>query len=284
MENNVRLTIALAVYNEEKNLEACLSSVKDLGNELIIVDGGSTDKTIEISKKYGAKIIQTDNPPMFHINKQKALEASTGTWILQLDADEVVTPALKKEILQVTGQIANSKEQNEQETGNKKQEESAVHGYYIARKNYFWGRFMTKGGTYPDEVIRLVKNGYAKFPCQSVHEQIEIEGNIGHVTEPMLHYSYRTRADYWKKADTYTTLTANMISMHMKQETGNNIFASVATFISYLFIKPIYTFFSLYIRHKGILDGLQGFEFALYSALHFPIAYGKYAKGIKHQA
>src|SRR5258706_6741131 len=95
------LSVVLATFNEEKNLPDCLSSVRDLADEISIVDGSSTDKTVEIAKSFGAKVTVTDNPPIFHINKQKALEQATKEWILQLDADERVSPDLSREIKHV---------------------------------------------------------------------------------------------------------------------------------------------------------------------------------------
>ncbi|MFO0704098.1 MAG: glycosyltransferase family 2 protein [Patescibacteria group bacterium] len=101
----MKLTLAIAVFNEEKNIHYALDSTIDWVDEVVAVDGGSTDKTIEILKGYGEKvrIIQADNPPMFHINKQKAIDAATGDWILQLDADEEITAELKEEICRLTG-------------------------------------------------------------------------------------------------------------------------------------------------------------------------------------
>lgn len=241
----MELSVAIATYNEEKKLGACLASISSWADEIVVVDGGSTDKTLTIAQKYNARIIKTDNPAVFHINKQKALEACKEDWILQLDADEVVPKELKNEII---GTI-----NNKQET---------INGYYIPRKNNFWGHWMKKGGQYPDYVIRLVRNGKAWFPCKSVHEQIEVDGETGYLNEPLEHYAYRTQEDYWKKADVYTSLTAR--TLHN------------SSFLSYVFITPIVTFFSLYIRHKGFMDGLAGFKFALYSALHYPMAYAKF--------
>ena len=86
----MKLSVVLAVHNEAANIEACLSAVKDIADEMIVVDGESTDNTIALAKKMGATVIQTTNKPMFHTNKQMAMDASTGDWILQLDADEVV--------------------------------------------------------------------------------------------------------------------------------------------------------------------------------------------------
>ncbi len=254
VHNKKTLSVAIAVYNEEKNLEACLSSVRDVAREIVVVDGGSTDNTVAIAKKFKAKIIQTTNPPIFHINKQKALDACTSDWILQLDADEVVTDELKKEILSTMND-----------------EQSTMNGYFIARKNYFWGHWMQKGGQYPDYVIRLIRRGKGHFPATTVHEQIAVEGPVGHLKNPMDHFSYKTSEDYWRKADAYTTLTA----AEMK---GNAISKNAWTWFLYNLWKPKITFLSLFIRHKGFMDGWYGFVFALFSAMHFPIAYKKYMK------
>ncbi len=258
-KKKITLSVALAVFNESKNLRMCLDSIKDIADELIIVDGGSSDNTVAIAKEYHATVIQTDNPKIFHINKQKALDECTCMWILQLDADEVIPEDLKKEIVSTINN-----------------EQSTINGYYIPRSNYFWGHFMKKGGQYPDSVIRLVKNGYATFPCKSVHEQILIQGNVGTLLHPMKHYTYRTRADYWKKAHIYTSLTAS----ELKNTYGNTIGAKIRLLFIYGLLKPIITFLTIYIRHKGFVDGLTGFEFSLYSALHYTWAYIKYLRNI----
>jgi len=300
-KKKIILSIALAVYNEENNIKPCLSSVVGFADEIIVVDGGSTDKTVEIAKGFGAKVILTDNPPIFHINKQKALDACHGMWILQLDADEVVTEELRKEIVATIGQKTMSRGQDighktmsrgrkyvtgDNERGTKIQDsrENSLSyadchmsheysGYYIPRRNFFLGHFMRKGGQYPDYVIRLVKRGYAEFPCKSVHEQIKIDGEVGYLKNPLMHYSYRSKAEYWKKANTYITLSA-------KELKGKNIRISFSTSVEYLFVKPMKTFFSLFIRHKGFMDGYYGFLFALFSALHYPLSWRKYTKGI----
>lgn len=246
-----KLSVALAVYNEEENLSKCLESVKDLADEIVVVDGGSNDKTIEIAKQYGAKIIKADNPIIFHINKQKAVAACTKDWILQLDADEIVSRDLKKEIQEIL------------------KTNLAFAGFYISRENSLLGRKMKKGGMWPDYVIRLFKNGKGKFPCQTVHEQIAIEGEVGYLKNPLIHNAYPDFSEYLKKANTYTSLTA----FKMKEE---KMTPGFGLFIKYFFLKPIQTFSTLYIRHQGFLDGFPGFAWALFSALHFPISYIKF--------
>lgn len=265
-KKRVTFSIAIAAYNEEQNLADCLSSVRDIADEIVVVDGGSTDKTVEIAKQFDARVIATDNPPVFHINKQKALDTCGSDWILQLDADETVPDDLKREII---GTISNKQKESGHGTISNKQK--AINGYYLPRRNYFWGHFMKKGGQYPDYVIRLVRKGMAHFPCKSVHEQIVVEGEVGHLTHPMIHRAYKTRADYWRKANAYTTLTAEELKRNTTPKT-------VGSFLNFMIWKPLIIFLSLFIRHKGFVDGLWGFEFALYSGLHWAIAYRKYLR------
>jgi len=255
------LSIAIAVYNEEKNIGKCLESVNNWAGEIIVVDGGSSDKTIDIAKQFTDKIIITDNPPIFHLNKQKALDACKGDWILQLDADEIVNQLLKNEIDKVVN-------------------ETGINGYYLPRKNYFLGHWLQKGGQYPDWVIRLFRNGKGKFPCKNVHEQIVIEGEIGYLQSPLMHYPYRTLSEYWTKAKRYSLLvTANLKNQH------HNLLIEIT---NYLFLKPSITFFSIFLRHLGFYDGIFGFLFAFLSAIQSPLAliyflkHKIYGSSIKH--
>lgn len=252
----IKLSVVLATYNEERNLQKCLDSIRDIADEIVIVDGQSQDDTVNIAKKFKARIFLVENQPLFHINKQIALEKAKGKWILQLDADEVVTDALRQEILETV-----------------KQDKQIINGYYIPRKNYFLGRWMRKGGLYPDGVIRLVRKGKAFFPCQSVHEQIRVEGKVGWLKNPLLHYSYPTLKEYLKKANRYTTLTA----LQLKKDKVKINFQET---IKYCFFIPLKTFFSILIRHQGFLDGIHGFLWAFFSSMHYFLAYAKLLRGI----
>jgi glycosyltransferase involved in cell wall biosynthesis len=253
-----KISVAIATFNEEENIEKCLKSVVFWTNEIVVVDGSSTDKTVDVAKKYKAKVIVSDNPPIFHINKQKALEECTSEWILQLDADEVIADKLKNEIINVVNQS------------------STINGYYIPRKNLLLGRWMKKGGLYPDYVIRLFKRGKGRFPAKDVHEQIDVDGKVGYLKNDLLHYAYSSFAGYLKKANTYTLLTAEKFD-------HDKLPISVFTTIKYVIVVPTKTFLTIYFRHLGFVDGFPGFVWAFFSALHYPIAYIKYWEKSRHQ-
>ncbi|MDP3973546.1 MAG: glycosyltransferase family 2 protein [Candidatus Daviesbacteria bacterium] len=245
-----RLSVVLATYNEEKNLEDCLRSICDIAWEIVVVDGASQDKTVAIAKKYGAKVSITDNPQNFHINKNKAIDKAVGDWIFQLDADERVTEELKREIRQAIGK-------NEQ-----------VNGYWIPRKNFFLGRFLKKGGQYPDYTLRLYKKGKGKLPAKDVHEQAEVEGKVGYLKNDLLHIRDKNFSTYMDGFNRYTDLMANDLK---KRKDGK-----LLSFFNFVFLKPAIWFMKAYIRHKGFEDGFPGFIFALFSSLRFPVSYFKY--------
>lgn len=244
-----KISVVLAVYNEEENIGKCLESIKDLAWEIVIVDGGSADKTLEIAKRFGARIIRTENRQNFHINKNKAIDAAIGDWVLQLDADEIVMQQLKEEIQKAV----------------EKKEKS---GYWIPRKNFFLTKFLTKGGQYPDYTLRLYKKGKGRLPGKDVHEQAVVEGNVGYLRNDLIHMRDKNFSIYMSRFKKYTDLMATQL-----QGQGQNI--NPSSFISYIFIKPLFWFFKSYFRHRGYVDGFPGFIFALFSSLRFPIAYLK---------
>lgn len=249
------LSVVYATYNEEKNLPASLDSLKDIADEIIIVDGTSSDKTVEIAKEYGAKVKLTTNKLNFHINKQMAIDLSSKDWILQMDADEHVSPEMKEEIKEILGK------------------EVEYNGYWMPRKNWFLGRFLMKGGQYPDYTLRLYRNGKGRLPQKDVHEQAEVEGKVGYLKSALLHYPYASFGHYVKKWNFYNNFFANQIK---EEQEKKNIFEKVFYAIMYLFIRPGHWFLTTYFRHKGFMDSWQGFTFCLFSALRFPVSYIKY--------
>jgi len=247
------LSVVLATYNEEANLPGCLDSVRDLADEIIIVDGSSTDKTVEIAKKYNAIVKITTNKPNFHINKQMAIDMATKDWILQLDGDEQVSLELKDEIRDI---LTNS--------------ELAYSGYWMPRKNWFLGRFLLKGGQYPDYTLRFYKKGKGRLPQKDVHEQAVVEGKVGYLKSALLHYPYKDFSHYINKWTRYNRFFADQIKEEMKNK---NLLQKFLYVILYLIIKPAHWFLATFIRHKGFYDGAQGFVFSLFSALRFPVSY-----------
>lgn len=254
-----KISVAVATFNEEKNIGKCLESVADWVDEIVVVDGSSSDNTVEIVQKYKAKVIVTDNPPIFHINKQKAIDKCTGDWILQLDADEIVSKELKREILDtINHQLAINHQQ-------------ITNGYWIPRKNFFLGKFLMKGGQYPDYSLRLYRKGKGKLPAKNVHEQAEVTGKVDYLKNPLLHYPYADFSEYIEHFGRYTDIFAQE---YRQQKLG----ISPISFINYMVIKPKIWFFLSFFRHKGFMDGLPGFVFSFFSSLRFPVSYIKYWK------
>lgn len=276
-----RLSVVLATRNEEVNIEKCIDSVKEITDEVIVVDEYSTDKTREIAEKLGAVVYLEKHHDTFHITKQIALEKATGDWILQLDADEVVTQELAQEIkmvlngeeptINIRKRRLFEKHQKliENRDGKTGKSDGEIAGYFIARKNMFLGKPLIHAGVYPDGVIRLVKKGKARFPQKSVHEQISVEGKVSWLNSDLEHYDSPTLKRYFERMNRYTDLHAEELK---QRKAPKNILYC----IYYSFIKSFYVFLNLFILHKGFLDGVYGFFWSLFSSWHYPVAYFKY--------
>jgi len=246
-----KLSIAIATFNEEENIGPCLESVRQLAEEIVVVDGTSTDKTVAIARKYTSKVIIRENPPIFHINKQIAIDAAKGEWILQLDADERVTPELRDEILKTV------------------EAKIEFNGFWMPRRNFFLGTYLKKGGQYPDYTLRLYKKGKGKLPCKSVHEQAEVEGKVGFLKSDLLHIADPTFSRYLLRFDRYTSLIADELE-------EKKVRLGLLSELEYMFVKPVWWFFLTFFRHRGYVDGFPGFVFSLFSGLRFMVGYIKY--------
>jgi glycosyltransferase involved in cell wall biosynthesis len=282
-----KLSVVLATRNEEKNIKDCLESVKAIADEMVIVDENSQDKTVEIAKGLGAKVYQVPHEPIFHKTKQRALDLASGDWILQLDADERVTPALAEEISQVVKlpqaalpekKIKDVKKRRlferhqrilEERDGKIGTDSEELDAFFIPRRNIFLGKPLIHAGVYPDASIRLIKKGKAHFPAKSVHEIMQVEGSVGWLENDLEHHDSPTFSRYLERANRYTDLTA-------KEFATQKVPLNILWLFYFSAIKPTVFFAKLYIRHLGFLDGIRGFIWSLFSALHFPIAYFKY--------
>lgn len=251
----MKISIAIITHNEEKNIVRCLSSVYNWVDEIIVVDGQSSDNTVKLIKEFDQKkiisIFYENNPPNFIINKQKAIDRCSGAWILELDADEILSKELKEEILTIVGSS------------------NPPIAYRIPRLNYFLGSPLKKGGQYPDYTIRLYKNGTVRFPCKTIHDQVIVidpKATIGTIHHPIIHYPYPDFETYLRKWIQYATFEANIL---IQQE----IKPSFWNMKKYFFVLPTWWFFKTHIRHKGFQDGFPGFVFSLFSSMRYWVIY-----------
>lgn len=250
------ISLAIATFNKDEYILRTIESVYSWVDEIIIVYGSPKDEKIKAIDKFDSQkkvtFHFTDNPPNFHINKQKAIKRCTKDWILQLDTDEVVSKKLGKEIVSTI----------------KDHKDGDPVGYWMPRLNYFLGRPLRKGGQYPDPTIRLYMNGKGHLPAKSVHEQAVVDGPVGHLKNDLLHYPYPTFAVYLHKWLRYGSLEGD-------KERLSHVQPSLGMFMSYFIFKPTGWFLKTYFRHKGFYDGFPGFVFSLFSSMRFWIEYIK---------
>jgi (heptosyl)LPS beta-1,4-glucosyltransferase len=239
-----KISTVILTKNEERNLPRCLESVR-WADEILILDSGSTDGTLEIAKKFGAKVQQLPWEG-FGKQKQKGVDLASGEWVLSIDADEVVTPELKAEI------------------ASRLSTDNGTTGYYLKRKAYFLDRFVKHGGWYPDWVLRLFKKGKGRFTPAAVHESVILDGPAARLEADLLHYTDPDFSHYLAKLNRYTDLSA--LDLFEKGERGS-LFKITA--------NPAAKFFSQYFLKAGFLDGRAGFILAGASAFH---VFSKYVK------
>jgi glycosyltransferase involved in cell wall biosynthesis len=227
------LSIAMIAMNEEANLPRTLDSVR-WADEIIVVDSGSKDRTIEIAQSFGAKT-------SFHVfgghgeQKNVALDFCTGDWILLLDADEVLTPALQAEIQTLLS--------GEPEFG----------AYWIPRLNLYYGRWIRHGGFYPDHKLRLFRRGAARLSeAVGPHSTPQFEGPRGKLRGDMLHYAYPTLAIYLEHMDRYSSEIARLL-----HKSGRDS-KTLPAFIWNTVLNPAATFVYNYFFRLGFLDGREG--------------------------
>ncbi len=238
-----KISVTIIVLNEEANIRDCLESVK-WADEIIVSDSGSTDGTVDICREYGARVF-VDEWLGFGKQKNLCADRARNDWVLNIDADERVTPVLRDEIKKALA------------VGGKA-------GYYIPRKNYFGGRWIKRCGWYPDYNLRLYRKDAGGFSNRSVHEAVAVNGAKGYLKSPMLHFTYRDVSDYLKRMERYSTLAA-----HQMRKSGRR--AGLADIL----LRPPFTFFKMYILKLGILEGADGL---VLSYLYAAYTLAKYAK------
>ena len=239
------LSVIIITRNEELNIADCLASLAGIASEIVVVDSGSADRTVALARAAGAKVIQTASWPGFGPQKNIALDAASCDWVLSLDADERLTPALREQI----GAAMRT---------------AACDAYEMPRLSYFCGKPVRHGGWYPDHIVRLVRRGTARFSDHLVHESLIAQGPVGRLGAPLLHYSYRTMDDVRRKVDSYSLAGARQL--HARGKRSSRMQAV---------LHGAWAFVRTYVFKLGVLDGSTGWRIA---CMNMRASYLKYAR------
>jgi glycosyltransferase involved in cell wall biosynthesis len=239
-----KLTAISPTKNEEHHIEEVLQSVS-FAHEIMVVDSFSTDRTVELARKYTDRILQREYGYSAS-QKNWAIPQAAHEWILLVDSDERVTPDLQAEIVHIL------------KTGTDKV------AFWIYRQNHFMGKPIKFSGWQSDRVVRLFKRDQCRYEDKFVHAEIIADGKVGKLKNRLLHYTYTDLKTYMAKMDQYTTWSARDKLSKIKKVT-----------LFHLLLKPAYRFFTHYILRLGILDGKQGFIISAFSAYSVFMRYVK---------
>jgi hypothetical protein len=230
-----RLSVALITRNEAHNLPDCLRSVA-FADEVVIVDQGSSDGTADVARRLGARVIEVDDWPGFGPQKNRALDACDGEWILALDADERVPEALRSEIEATLVRPAH-------------------YVYEMPRRSSYCGRFIDHGGWSPDYCRRLFRRGAARFSEARVHEALVTDHPVGRLRAHLLHFSFRSMEEVLDKVNRYSTESAGMLVAQGRRP-------GLATAL----LHGLAAFLRTYVVKRGFLDGRHGLMLAISNA------------------
>lgn len=231
----MNLSVIVITRNEADAIRDCLSSVK-WANEIVIVDSGSSDATVEICREFTDKVVIREWPG-FGVQKNYALSLATGDWVFSIDADERVTAELRSEIQAVL------------------REPGEHRAFRMPRLSSFCGRFMRHGGWRPDYVTRLFKRDCARFSDDLVHERLLVEGETATLTQPLIHLSYTDFEEVLDKLDRYSTAGAEMLA---RRNENSSLLRALG--------HGGWAFLRTYFLRAGFLDGREGFMLAVVNA------------------
>lgn len=272
----MQLSVVVITFNEEVNIGRTLASaqalVSDGKGEIIVVDSGSTDRTVEIAKSYGARIF-AEPWRGYPAQKNSAIEKAGGNWILSLDADEELDAELQRALADLLQSLKSLSDIEKQANPSLTQGTSSsaiigadFDGLYIPRKNKFLGRWIKHGGFWPDPKLRLFRRGKGRFEDRAVHEDVHVEGLTRTIQSgALLHHSYPTISDYIEHMNRYSSLGAEMVAAKGKVR---------FSFIN-IVMRPALTFVYNYVFRLGFLDGSQGLLLHLYHAVYVSWKYAK---------
>ncbi|MCB1154094.1 glycosyltransferase family 2 protein [bacterium] len=239
-----KLSVTIIAKNEADNLERCLTSVR-FADEIVVLDSGSTDGSVEIARRFTERVVETDWPG--HVKqKQRAVDAATHDWILSLDADEEVTPELAESIRAALA------------------DPNPPDAYELTRKVYYLGRWIEHCGWYPEWRVRLFDRRKAHWGGYDPHDQVICDGRVARLRGDLHHYSYRNMTHHLSRINEYTTIMADEYAKKGRR-------ASLADMI----FRPGFNFFKKYILQRGFLDGAPGFVICVLASYYVFLKYAK---------
>ncbi len=240
-----KLSVVISAFNEEKNIEDCLRSVKDIATEIIVIDNTSSDKTADIARKYTDKVFVRENNLMLNINKNFGIGKAAGEWVLVLDADERLTEELAVEIKELISS------------------DSKDSGYTMPRKNIIFGKWIENTGWYPDRQLRLFKKNSGRFAEKHVHEMITIDGSIGELKNSLSHINYTSVSQFLDK----------MIRVYTISEAENLLKSGYVPKMADAILMPSGEFLKRFFAEKGYKDGAHGLYLSLLMAFYHFIVF-----------
>ena len=229
------LSVIVITKNEAHNIEACLQSVL-FAQQIVVLDSGSTDGTTELCRKFGANVSENFDWQGFGVQKNRALALAQSEWVLSIDADERVTPALQAEIQKVI-------------------ENPAYEVYDFPRMSSYCGQYIRHSGWYPDRVTRLFRRGSAAFSDELVHERVVTGNTVGQLECPLLHESFKSFESVLDKVNRYSSAGAQVLLE--KGRTGS---------LGHAVAHGLWAFFRTYVIRRGFLDGRMGLVLAISNA------------------
>ena len=238
------LSAVLIVHDEESHLGTCLASIREIADEIVVVDDGSSDATVAIARQHGARV-EVRPFDDFGRQKQAALEMATGTWILSIDADERVTPTLARDIARAIRRA------------------DAADGYWVRRTMVYLGQRLRFGGAGSEWILRLARRDRARFAPLPVHEHLIVDGRTERLSGALDHIKYRSLREHLDTINRYTELAAGR-----KREAGRRFSVGHV-------LRIPWEMFSRLVLRLGILDGPAGVIHAAMAAFYAFVQYAK---------
>lgn len=241
----MEISAVIITHNEEKNLAGALQSIAGIVSEMIVVDCHSTDNTVKIARKYTERVFERDWTN-FSDQKNFANSKSSFPWILSLDADEKVSPELRKELVEL------------------KKTEPECSGFSIPRRVYYLGKWIRHSGWYPDRKIRLFRKDRARWDGEYVHENLALEGKVCRLKGTIHHFTYRNISEHLARINTFSDLGAQKLYAKRKKSRWYH-----------LFFLPFFRFLRAYLWKLGFLDGFAGLVISVLTGYAVFVRYAK---------